>query len=72
MTANEIKELAQKYHTPGDRVNERWNPIYQEECRKINRKLIEESLMNKYNVFGEVNKKARGSTLFASMGKTKC
>ena len=70
MTPNEIKELAQKYHTPGDRVNERWNPLYQEECRKINRNLIEGSLMNKYNVFGEVNKEVKRSVLFARMGKT--
>ena len=69
MDSKEIRELARKYHTPGDRVNERWNPICQEECRKINRKLIEDSLMNKYNVSGKINKKARGSTLFPAMGK---
>tara|TARA_R110000824_G_scaffold21748_11_gene80797 strand:- start:4130 stop:4342 length:213 start_codon:yes stop_codon:yes gene_type:complete len=69
MTTQQIKELAQKYHTPGDRVSERWNPIYQEECRKINRKVIEESLMKKYNVSGKINKKTQGSTLFVGMGK---
>ena len=71
MTPDQIRAMAQKYHTPGDRVNERWNPIYQEECKKINRKLVEESLMKKYNVFGKINKKATRGTMFPGMGKTK-
>ena len=70
MTSDEIRQLAHKYHNPNDRINERWHPVYQEECKKINRKAIEKSLMNKYNVSGEVNRKAQGSTLFAGMGKT--
>ena len=70
MTGEEIRQLARKYHKPTDRVNERWHPVYQDECRMINRKEIEKSLMNKYNVSGKVNRKAQGSTLFAGMGKT--
>ena len=70
MTGEEIRQLAHKYHNPGEHVKKDWNPIYQDECRKINRKAIEKSLMNKYNVSGKVNKKATTSTMFAGMGKT--
>ena len=69
MTGEEIKQLARKYHNPNDRINERWHPVYQEECRKINRKAIEKSLMDKYNVSGKVNKEVKRSKLFAGMGK---
>ena len=67
MTGEEIRQLARKYHKPTDRVNDRWHPVYQDECRKINRKEIEKSLMNKYA--GKGNRKAQGNTLFAGMGK---
>jgi len=69
MTGEEIRQLAQKYHNPKDRINERWHPVYQDECRKINRKAIEKSLSEKYNVSGKVNKEVKKSKLFAHMGK---
>ena len=68
MTGEEIRQLAQKYHNPKDRISESWHPIYQDECRKINRKAIEKSLMEKY-VSGKVNKEVKRSKLFAHMGK---
>jgi len=70
MTSEEIRQLAQKYHTPGEYVKKDWHPVYQEECKKINRKAIEKSLMNKYNVSGKINKEVKRSVLFAGMGKT--
>jgi len=70
MTGEEIRQMAQKHHNPKDRISDSWHPIYQDECRKINRKAIEKSLMNKYNVSGKVNKEVKTSTLFARMGKT--
>ena len=69
MTGDEIRQLAQKYHNPTDRINERWNPIYIAECRKINRKAIEKSLNEKYNVSRKANKEVKRSKLFAGMGK---
>ena len=63
MTAKEIKQLAHKYHTPGDPIKKQWDPVYQEECSKINRKVMEENLMQKYNVSGKVNKKAIPSNM---------
>ena len=70
MTTEEIRQLAHKYHTPGEKVNERWHPLYIEECNKINRKEIENNLMQKYNASGKVNKETKRSVLFAGMGKT--
>tara|TARA_R100000664_G_C2743501_1_gene131684 strand:+ start:662 stop:886 length:225 start_codon:yes stop_codon:yes gene_type:complete len=69
MTGEEIRQLARKHHNPKDRINDTWHPVYIDECRIINREAIEKSLMNKYNVSREINKKAKGSTLFAGMGK---
>jgi len=57
MTTEEIKQLAQKYHTPGEHVKKDWHPSYIKECEKINRKVMEENLMQKYNVSGKINKK---------------
>ena len=69
MTGEEIRQLAHKNHNPKDRISDSWHPIYQDECRKINRKAIEKSLMDKYNVSGKVNKEVKRSKLFAGMGK---
>ena len=69
MTGEEIRQLAQKHHNPKDRISESWHPVYQDECRKINLKAIEDSLMDKYNVSGKVNKEVKRSVLFAHMGK---
>jgi len=69
MTGEEIRQLAQKYHTPGDHIKNDWHSVYQDECKKINRKAIEKSLMNKYNASGKVNKEVKRSVLFAGMGK---
>tara|TARA_R110002167_G_scaffold139447_1_gene327035 strand:- start:604 stop:828 length:225 start_codon:yes stop_codon:yes gene_type:complete len=69
MTGEEIRQMAQKHHNPKDRINEGWHPVYQDECRKINRKAIEDSLSEKYNVSGKVNKEVKRSVLFAHMGK---
>jgi len=49
MTTKEIKELAQKYHTPGDHIKKDWHPVYQEECKKINRKELVKQIENKYS-----------------------
>jgi hypothetical protein len=48
MTAEEIKQLAQKFHTPGDPIKKKWNPEYIKECEKINRKHLEAEIMKKY------------------------
>tara|TARA_R110002020_G_scaffold70613_3_gene183231 strand:- start:1439 stop:1663 length:225 start_codon:yes stop_codon:yes gene_type:complete len=69
MTGEEIRQMAQKYHNPKDRISESWHPVYQDECRKINRKAIEDSLMEKYNVSGKVNKEVKKSKLFPGMAK---
>ena len=69
MTGEEIRQLAQKHHNPKDRISESWHPVYQDECRKINRKAIEDSLMDKYNVSVKVNKEVKRIVLFAHMGK---
>ena len=69
MTGEEIRQLARKHHNPKDRINDTWHPVYIDECRIINREAIEQSLMNKYNVSGKINKKAKGSTLYPGMGK---
>ena len=63
MTTEEIKALANKYHTPGAVIRDDWHPAYKKECEKINRKKIEENLMNKYNVSGKINKKVTISSL---------
>ena len=49
MTTEEIKQLAQKYHTPGDHVKKNWHPVYIKECEKINRKKIEKQIEAKYS-----------------------
>jgi len=41
MTTEEIKQLAQKYHTPGEHIKKNWHPEYIKECEKINRKHLE-------------------------------
>ena len=69
MRGEEIRQLARKHHNPKDRINDTWHPVYIDECRIINREAIEQSLMNKYNVSGKINKKAKGSTLYPGMGK---
>ena len=69
MTGEEIRQLARKHHNPKDRINDTWHPVYIDECRIINREAIEQSLMNKYNVSGKINKKAKGSTLYHGMAK---
>ena len=69
VTPSEIRQMAHKNHNPKDRINASWHPVYIDECRKINRKAIEESLMNKYNVSGKVNKEVKRSVLFSGMGK---
>lgn len=69
MTGEEIRQLARKHHNPKDRINDTWHPVYIDECRIINREAIEQSLMNKYNVSGKINKKAKGSTLYPGMAK---
>lgn len=48
MTDEEIRLLAQKYHTPGEHIKKDWNPVYQEECKKINRKHLEKEISKKY------------------------
>jgi len=48
MTTKEIKSLANKYHTPGDRIKKDWHPEYIKECEKINRKHLEAEIMKKY------------------------
>ena len=63
MTSEEIKALAQKYHTPGSIIRDDWHPEYKKECSRINRKVMEENLMNKYNVSGKAYKKTRVSFL---------
>tara|TARA_Y100001970_G_C14135467_1_gene804013 strand:- start:770 stop:994 length:225 start_codon:yes stop_codon:yes gene_type:complete len=69
MTGEEIRQFARKHHNPKDRINDSWHPVYIDECRLINREAIEKSLNEKYNASGEINKKAKRSTLFAGMGK---
>ena len=70
MTDEEIRQLAHKYYRPKDRINDNWNPIYIDECKKINRRVIEKSLIEKYNVSRKINSKIKKSTLFPGMGKT--
>jgi len=41
MTTEEITQLAQKFHTPGDIIKKNWHPEY--------RKELEKKLMNKYS-----------------------
>ena len=48
MTIKEIKQLAHKYHTPGDPVKKNWHPEYQKECERINRKELEKQITKKY------------------------
>jgi hypothetical protein len=48
MTTEEIKQLAQKYHTPGEHIKKTWHPEYIKECEKINRKEIEKQITKKY------------------------
>ena len=69
MTGEEIRQMAREHHDPQDRISETWHPVYQDECRKINRKAIEKSLMEKYNVSGKINTEAKRSVLFSGMGK---
>ena len=68
MTGEEIRQMARKHHDPQDRINEVWHPVYIDECRKINRQAIEKSLMEKYAP-RKINTEAKGSVLFAGMGK---
>ena len=68
MTGEEIRQLAHKNHNPKDRISDSWHPVYIDECRKINRKAIEKSLMEKYAP-RKINTEAKGSVLFAGMGK---
>jgi len=63
MTSEEIRQLAQKYHTPGAIIRDDWHSEYKKECSKINRKVMEENLMKKYDVSGKINKKARISSM---------
>ena len=49
MTTEEITQLAQKFHTPGEIIKKNWHPTYIKECEKINRKELEKKLMNKYS-----------------------
>jgi hypothetical protein len=51
MTIEEIKSLANKYHTPGEKIKKDWHPAYQKECEKINRKELEKKIMKKYERF---------------------
>ena len=62
MTTEEIKQLAQKYHTPGEYIKKEWHPVYIKECEKINRKSTEEEIMKKY-VPRKINKEVKRSKL---------
>ena len=66
MTSIEIKQLAQKYHTPGEDIRKDWNSIYKKECERINRKQLEDEIMKKY-VPRKINTEAKTSTLFVGM-----
>ena len=68
MTGEEIRQMARKNHDPKDMISDSWHPVYIDECRKINRKAIEKSLMEKYAP-RKINTEAKGSVLFAGMGK---
>ena len=67
MTDKELRDLAKKYHTPGDFIKKDWNPIYKGECEKINRKSLEEEIMKKYAP-RKINTEVKRSTLFVDMG----
>ena len=69
MKVEEINKLAQKYHTPGEKINERWNSIYQAECIRINRKHLEGEIIKKYDVLRKVNKEVKRSTLLTQVAK---
>jgi len=71
MTGEEIRQFARKHHDPKDRINDSWHPVYIDECRLINREAIEDSLNEKYNVSGKINKTIKKSTLYVGMGERK-
>jgi len=62
MSGEEIRKIARKYHNPKDRINERWHPVYQDECKKIARKALEKRIMEKY-VSRKINTETKRSTL---------
>ena len=70
MTSEEIIQLAQKYHAPGEHIKKDWHPVYIKECEKINRKSLEEEIMKKYAP-RKINTEVKKSTLFVGMGTKK-